>query len=99
MNILVGTISVAVPTSVAVGVTSGEAVAMNTNRAGLILVNISAGTIYLGLGGMAATLNAGIVLLPNGGSWSMDEYTYNNEQVNAVAHFALSNLAIQEFIR
>ena len=98
-NLLSGTISAASPKTVAVGTTSGEAVPANNNRVGLIMSNLSTGTVYLGLSGLAATLNAGIVLLPSGGTtWSMDDYTYNKDQVNAIAHAAGATVAFQEFI-
>ena len=93
-SILVGTINATTPTSIAVGTTSGTAIVENINRVGLVLVNTSANTMFLAFG-TAATLNAGIVLTPNGGSWSMDEYAYSNQQVNAVSFATGSNLAIQ----
>ena len=98
-NILSGPISASAPTNVLVGVASGAAVAANNNRVGLVLVNISNSTVYLGLQGAVAVLNSGIVLTPNGGSFSMDEYSYNTDAVTAIAHVAGSTLTIQELIR
>lgn len=84
------------PTAAAVGLTSGTVVSFNSDRAGLVLINTSSSTIYLGLGN-AAVVESGISLNPNGGTWVMDEYTYTNMQVNGIAASASCNLAIQEF--
>lgn len=98
-NVLTGTINASAPTQVAVGVASTTLATQNTNRQGLVVTNLSTGTVYLGLAGNTAVLGSGIVLLPNGGSWVMDEFNYNNETVTAIAHSALSAVAVQEFIR
>ena len=87
------------PTNTLVGVASAEAVAINNNRQGLVLTNVSGSTIYLALMGFTATLHAGIALTPNGGTWTMDEYNFNNSAINAIAHSAGNILSIQEFIR
>ena len=94
-----GTINASPPSNVLIGVASGVAIAENLNRQGLFLTNLSSSTMYLALMNMTATLHAGIVLLPSGGSWTMDEYNYNNSTVNAIAHTAGNILSIQEFIR
>ena len=98
-NIHVGTINSSGPTNALVGTSSAIAVAAVINRVGLILTNVSSGTVFLGLQNTTATLNAGIVLTPNGGTWSMDEYSFTNDQINAVAYNAGSVMCIQEFIR
>lgn len=85
------------PTAASVGVASAAAVAANTSRKGLTLVNTSANTISLGFGA-AAVLNSGITLLANGGTFVMDKYTFTTAAVNAIAGGAASNLAIQEFV-
>lgn len=83
------------PTAATVGVTSAQALATNASRLGLVITNTSANTISLGLGA-AAVLNSGITLMPNGGVWVMDEYTFGTFAINAIASAASSNLAIQE---
>lgn len=88
-------ISPASPTAATVGVASAQALASNSNRKGLIVVNTSKNTISLGLGA-AAVLNSGITLVP-GGSWEMDAFTLTTGVINAIASAASSNLAIQEF--
>lgn len=95
-NIFVGRIQSSAPSQVSVGVASAQAVASNENRVGLILTNISTGTIYLAFASNAAVLGSGIVLTPNGGIFNMDEYSFTKEAVNAIAHAASSGLAIQE---
>ena len=94
-----GTINASPPTNVLVGVTDTVVAAENLGRQGLVLTNISGSTIYLALMGMRSTLHAGIVLNPNGGTWVMDEYNYNNTTINAIAHSAGNILCVQEFIR
>ena len=98
-NLNVFPINASPPTNVLIGTTDTVAVAENLNRQGLILTNVSGSTIYLALMGMRSTLHAGIALTPNGGTWSMDEYNFNNSAINAIAHSAGNILAIQEFIR
>lgn len=82
------------PTSASVGTSSAQAVASNSNRKGLILTNVSANTISLGIG-QTAVLNDGITLVP-WGVWVMDEYTFTTAAINAIAAAASSDLAIQE---
>ncbi len=97
-NILTGSITGSSPSQVSVGVASAQAVAFNSGRTGLVLTNISTGTIYLAFGASAAVVGSGIVLTANGGTWAMDEYNFSKEIINAIAHQALSGLALQEFI-
>ena len=97
-NIYSGTINASAPTAGSVGVASGALVAANTNRVGLVIVNTSAGTIYLGINN-AAVVGRGISLNANGGTWVMDDYTFSNEAINAIAHTANTQVAVQEFVR
>ena len=98
-NFHTGTVNASAPSNVLIGATSGVAVVANANRQGLIIANISSSTMYLGLAGNDAVLNSGIVLIPNGGVWTMDEYNFNNEAIEAIAHSANNILCVQEFIR
>lgn len=98
-NVLTGSILASAPTQTSVGVASAQLVAYNAQRVGLIVTNISTGTVYLGVGvSNAAVVGSGIVLTSNGGSWAMDEYTYTVEQINAIAHVAATSVAVQEFV-
>ena len=98
-NIHTSQISASAPTNALVGATSSVIVASNTARAGLVVTNLSSSTMYLGLGGHTAVLNSGKILPANGGVWFMDDYTYNNEAVSAIAHSANNIISIQEFTR
>lgn len=98
-NLLTGTINPSAPTNAIAGVSSAQLVASNNNRVGLVLVNVSSSTVYLGLNNATATINAGIVLGPNGGVWVMGEYTYNNGTINAIGHAAGNVVCVQEFVR
>lgn len=84
------------PTAATVGVASAAAVSANTNRKGLVLVNTSAATISIAFGA-AAVLNSGITLMANGGTFVMDNNTFNTGEVRAIAGAAASNMAVQEF--
>lgn len=88
-------LTAASPTFATVGISSAQAVAVNSSRKGLILTNTSANTISLGIGA-SAVLNSGPTLYP-GGVWVMDEYTFSTAVINAIASAAASNLAIQSF--
>lgn len=96
-NLLSGQVFSSAPAQVAVNSTSGAILASNTDRMGVALVNLSTGTIYLSFGLNAAVLGSGIALLPSGGTWSMDDYTFTKEAVNGIAHVDASALAVQEF--
>ena len=98
-NILVGTISASAPTNAQAGVTSSTLVAQNLDRVGLVIVNVSISTVYLGFQGQTAVLNSGVVLTPNGGTWTMDDYTFNNEAMTGISHATGSIVSIQEFVR
>ena len=93
----VGTVSGAPPTQAGVGTSSVIIVAENVSRAGIIVTNISDGTVYLGIG-QTSTLRAGIVLNAGGGAWSMDDYTYSKEAITGIGHAATLTVAFQEFV-
>ena len=93
-----GTVTAAAPANASVGTSSSEVVAENLKRVGMVLTNVSDSTIYLGMSGNAAVLKKGIALVEAGGVWTMDEYNYTKEAVNAIADTAGSFLAIQEFL-
>lgn len=87
----------AAPTFATVGVASGEAVASNSNRKGLILVNTSANRISIAFGANPAVLDRGITLYANGGTYCTDEFSHATQAVNAIASAGSSNLAVQEY--
>jgi hypothetical protein len=88
--------SPAAPAAATVGVTTGQILAANSSRTGLVLINTSANTISLGFGA-AAVLNSGITLNPNGGTFVMDSFTFTTAAVNAIASVASSNISIEEY--
>lgn len=98
-NIYVGQITANAPANTLVLSSSDAVVPANIDRVGLVLTNLSSSTVYLGLNGRYAVLNKGISLNPNGGVWTMDDYTFNNEKVSAIANTTNSVLAVQEFVR
>ncbi len=97
-SIYVGTTSSNPPSMAGVGTVSEIIIPQNTERSGLVITNISDGTIYLGIGN-TATLKAGIVLTPAGGVFSFDDYTYSKDAITAIAHSSTLVIAFQEFIR
>lgn len=88
----------AAPAQIDVDTASKEVVAENYNRVGLLLTNLASGTMYLAFGTNAAVVGSGPVLGPDGGSFSMDDFSFTKEAVNAIAHSNNSLLAIQEFV-
>lgn len=96
-NIYAGSNSGSAPTQIDVDTASKEVVAENYSRTGLVLTNLSTGTMYIGINS-PAVLGSGIALNPGGGVWVMDEYTYTKESIRAIAHADNSLLAIQEFV-
>lgn len=97
-NILSGTSSGSAPTQIDVDTVTKEVVAENYSRVGLVLTNLSDGTMYISFGTNGATLNTGIPILPGGGTFNMEDYTYTKEAVNAIAHSSNALMAIQEFV-
>lgn len=93
-----GTVSGATPIQVGVDTASAVALAENYSRYGLVMTNLSSSTMYLAFGTNAAVIGSGIPLLPFGGNWSMDDYNFTKETINAIAHSDNSALAIQEFV-
>ena len=93
-----GTINAEAPARAAVGVTSEEIVPETIGRVGLTVTNLSTQTIYIGINN-PAVLNAGITLSGNGGNWSMDEFSWTNQQINAIGHAATLTVAFQQFVR
>lgn len=97
VNLTAGT-----PTHASVAATTCLALAANAGRKGLVITNknltsIAGIPVYLGLA-TVAVLGSGIVLYPNGGTWTMDEYTFTTGSIAAVASAgAVASLAIQEF--
>jgi hypothetical protein len=89
-------LTAAAPTSASVGVASAEAVPVNANRKGLVLVNLSDVTISIAFG-VPAVLNSGITMLSQGGSFTMTKDTFTTAQVRAIAGGAAAAMAIQEF--
>ena len=98
-NFFTGQINASAPANTLVLSSTDAVVAANNDRVGLVITNLSSGTVYLGLGGREAVLNKGITLTPNGGTWTMDEYTFNNQKVQGIGNTNNSIVAIQEFTR
>ncbi len=87
------------PNATVVTASSGAAVPSNGLRKGLTLVNLGAsGNVSLGIGTTnAAILNSGITLTNNGGSFSMDEFSFTTGAINAIAAASGARLAWQEW--
>ena len=98
-NFFTGQINASAPANTLVLNSTDTIIAANNDRVGLVITNLSSSTMYLGLGGREAVLNKGIVLTPNGGVWTMDEYTFNNQKIQGIANTTNSVVAVQEFIR
>lgn len=82
----------------AVSSTSSPVVAANPLRRGLIIVNTgTTEPVSLSINGDSAVAGSGLTLMPNGGTWNMDEYSFTVESVEAITASGTSNLSIQEF--
>lgn len=97
-NLFTGTVEAQPPTQIDVDTVSKTIIVDTPTRTGLVLTNLSDGTIYIAFGANPAVLNSGIAVLPGGGNFSMDEFVYSKEIVSAIAHTNNSLLAIQEFV-
>ena len=101
-NIYTATNTASGPLNVAVGTSSGALLAESsttTIRAGLIITNLSSGTVYLAFDGQTALLNAGVALTANGGVFNMDDFTFSKGTVNAIGGATGMSIAVQEFYR
>src|ERR1035437_2452074 len=85
------------PTAATVGASSGIAVAANSSRTGLALVNTSANIISIAFGANAAVLYSGITLYP-AGSLTLNILDGCQQAITAIASAAGSNLALQEMV-
>lgn len=83
------------PAAATVGISSASAVAANANRKGLSIVNTSINRVSLGFG-QVAVLNSGVTLFP-GGTYTMDENSFDLGAVNAIASASSSNISVQEY--
>lgn len=86
---------------VQVGVTSSSTTVLTANydRYGLIMTNMSDGTMYLAFGANAAVVGSGIPVLPGGGNFSMDSFSFTKGAIQAINHTGTGLLAIQEFVQ
>lgn len=84
-------------TVVTIGAATGEVLAANPNRKYVLLVNDSDTTIYLKIGS-AATLNQGIRLNANGGSYEMCAIYGNLDMrvINAISSAEGKTLLVTE---
>lgn len=86
----------AAPATVAVGVASGQVVAANANRKGLVISNGHATQVLSIAFGATAVLNSGIVIRP-GVTWTMTPDTYTTAVVNGIGSGAATTTGVQEF--
>lgn len=84
-----------------VGTTSARLVQNNPERVNLLVINLSVNTVYL-RPISPATAAAGIVLAPNGGSFStnmMDDLVLPSYAYHAIASGAASDVLVIEVVR
>lgn len=91
-----GALTVSTDSAVSVGTSDTAVLAANASRRYVQLVNDSTATIYLRLGAGAATLNSGIRVNPNGGSFVIDSSNLYTGEIRAIAAAAASNLTVVE---
>lgn len=86
------------PATFSVGVASAQALAANASRKGVIIVNVSAAKVCLGIAA-AAVIDSGICLQPDA-SLSLLNGSFDGVPtgaINAIAASAASSISIQEF--
>lgn len=88
-------LTAAAPTTAAVTV-DAQILAAASTRAGLVIVNIGAKNVYLGLGA-TAVVNSGITLMAGGGTWVMDDRTFFTGAIRAIADTGGTTLSLQQF--
>jgi len=84
------------PATSSVGVADQALVSQNFSRKGLILTNTHATQRVSLAFGATAVLDSGITIMP-GQQWKMDEYSYSNSAIRAIASGAATVVSIQEF--
>lgn len=79
-----------------IGVVGSQVVPNNPNRVGLVMINLSANTIYVDIN-PGVTSSAGILLAPNGGAITLDwrtDFTLVSNDWYAIATLAGSSLRV-----
>lgn len=86
------------PGVVVLTATTGAAVGSLGTRKGLTFINTdaSANVISLGLGGATAVLYSGITLYP-GGSFSMDNFSFDTGAVSGIGSASGARLSVQQW--
>ncbi len=84
-------------TNASVDTVSVLIVAANKKRKSLVLTNSGTKIAYLGIDEAAVDLK-GIYLAANGGTWTMDNFTYSNKAIYGISSGGVTNISIQEFI-
>lgn len=90
-----------VPSSPTVGTSVSTIVQNNSERASLLIVNLSANSVTIYPGSDAA-LTRGIILTPNGGSFTtnlLEDLTLPSYQFTAIADGPASELLVVETLR
>lgn len=83
-------------TSITVTTTTGEIVAANTNRAFILMANTSTTDVFVGID-VNATLNKGILLGRNGGTFVMDATALSTGAINGIVSTGTGTIVFQEF--
>ena len=85
------------PVTASVGVTDVVILKNNPRRLALIIINLSANTVYVRPGSNAASATAGIVLISGGGSLTMDpisDFNLASLEWHAIASGAASSIYV-----
>ena len=82
--------------STSVGTSTTEIVAANTNGAFILLANTGTTDVFIGID-VAATLDTGILVSKNGGSFVMDATALSTGAINGITSTGTSVVVFQEF--
>jgi hypothetical protein len=75
--------------------TTGEAVSSNPTRKALVISNLGTQNVFLNIGA-DAEVNKGILLLANGGTWTMQNRVFSIQNITAITASSTSLLSIYE---
>jgi hypothetical protein len=84
------------PATANVSAVSSKIVDANINRTSISIINISVNPVFLSFGNNPAIVNGGIAILPEGGTFLMDNNTVSILEINAIST-GDAMVAIQEF--
>lgn len=88
-------VTFAAPDDQSIGTSTTEIVASDNDRKAIFIVNDSANTIFIGIGG-DAVMNKGIRINANGGALLLSGATRTTQAIDGISGTAASNITVHE---